>query len=253
LARPSTVDGFTLTTVTWPVGTLGPRDLRAQADWSATTDSACQLFLASIQPYVVRGLHERWIKPVLDRVLALVLLLVALPVVAIAALALRPQIGPGGALVRQQRVGLDGRPFTMLKLRTMRPERRRGQVRYDGRERRRRHKTVDDPRHTPRGRLVRRLSVDELPQLWNVVRGDMSLVGPRPELLDVVERLDLAEHPRHRIKPGLTGPWQISEDRNLPLHEHLDRDLAYLLHITLWGDLVILARTLGAVVRRRGS
>jgi lipopolysaccharide/colanic/teichoic acid biosynthesis glycosyltransferase len=225
----------------------------ATLSWPTTTFSASDFFLASVQPYVVRGLHERWIKPVLDRVLALVLLLVAVPVMVVTAAALHSQIGTGGVLIRQQRVGLNGRPFAMLKLRTMRADRRRGHHPYEGPDRRRSHKTLADPRHTPRGRAVRRLSIDELPQLWNVLRGEMSLVGPRPELLEVIERNGLVDHARHRVKPGLTGPWQVSADRNLPLHEHLDRDLAYLLHITLWGDLVFLARTVGAVVRRQGS
>ena len=134
---------------------------------------------ARVQPYLVPGLHERWVKPVLDRVLAFVLLLIALPIIVIAALALRSQIGEGGALLTQQRMGRGGRPFTMYKLRTMRPDRRRRQVPFDGPDRRVRHKTVQD-RATPAGMFVRKLSIDEPSQLWNVVKGDMSLVGPRP-------------------------------------------------------------------------
>ena len=207
---------------------------------------------ARVQPYLMPGLFERCVKPAFDRVLAFVLLLIALPIIVIAALALRSQVGKGGALIPQQRVGRGGHPFTMYKLRTMRPDRRHRHVPFDGPDRRVRHKTVHDPRHTPRGMLVRKLSIDELPQLWNVVKGDMSLVGPRPELC---ERVDggLRSHPRHQVKPGLTGPWQISADRNRPIRESLDRDLAYVLHITLWGDLMILARTAAVVFRGHGS
>jgi lipopolysaccharide/colanic/teichoic acid biosynthesis glycosyltransferase len=215
--------------------------------------SPLALLLSTVEPYIVRGCHERWLKPLFDRLVAAALLLVAMPVVLVAALALRPQIGPGGVFLHQVRVGRDGRPFRMLKLRTMRPDRRARALPYEGPDRRRAHKTAADPRHTPRGRVVRKLSIDELPQLWNVVKGEMSLVGPRPELVALVEREGLFGHPRHRVKPGITGPWQISEDRNRPLYEHLERDIAYMLHITMWGDLSILVRTVRAVVRGHGS
>lgn len=210
-------------------------------------------FLARIEPYIVHGLHERCTKPLIDRAAGFALLVCAAPVMGAAALVLRRQIGPGGMLLRQQRIGRGGRPFELLKLRTMKPDRRQRNLPYQGPERRLRHKCTDDPRHTRWGRIVRKLSIDELPQLWNVVRGDMSLVGPRPELLELAHRNGLASHPRHRIKPGLTGPWQISADRDRALHECLERDLGYLIHITLWGDLVILGRTVGAVVQGRGS
>ncbi|MGE0729961.1 MAG: sugar transferase [Acidimicrobiia bacterium] len=202
--------------------------------------------------FIRRTPYERIGKPVLDRVVALLLLILLSPVLAAALLWVRPQIGPGGAFFRQQRIGLGGRPFTIYKVRTMQVDRRLGAGGYGGPDRRSEHKTAADPRHTPRGTLLRRLSIDELPQLWNVVRGDMSLVGPRPELAELVERHRLHGHPRHRVKPGLTGPWQVSPDRSEPLVLHLARDVAYLTRITFWGDAAILARTVLAVARGAG-
>jgi lipopolysaccharide/colanic/teichoic acid biosynthesis glycosyltransferase len=209
--------------------------------------------LSSLEPYMVRGFHEQFVKPVFDRLIGSVLLVMASPVIAGAALALRPQIGDGEVLLGQERVGRHGKPFKMYKLRTMRPDRRRRQVPFDGPDRRSCHKSVADPRHTPRGLIVRSLSIDELPQLWNVVKGEMSLVGPRPELVSQVQLHGLHDHPRHRVKPGVTGLWQVSQDRNRPIHEHLEPDVAYMLHITFWGDLTILARTVRAVVSGHGS
>lgn len=212
-----------------------------------------EVHLSALAPYMVRGFHEQFVKPIFDRVVGSVLLVAAAPVIAGAALALRPQVGEGETFLGQERVGRDGRPFTMYKLRTMRPDRRRRQIPFEGPDRRTCHKSVADPRHTPRGLLVRSLSIDELPQLWNVVKGEMSLVGPRPELVSLVERHGLRNHPRHRVKPGVTGLWQVSQDRNQPIHEHLEPDVAYMLHITFWGDLTILARTVRAVVSGHGS
>ena len=212
-----------------------------------------EVHLSDIEPYFVRGFHEQWLKPLFDRIVGSVLLVAATPVIAGAALALRPQIGEGEVFIIQQRVGRDGKPFKMYKLRTMRPDRRRRQVPFEGPDRRMRHKSQADPRHTSRGLIIRSLSIDELPQLWNVVKGEMSLVGPRPELVAQVERHGLRGHPRHRVRPGITGLWQVSEERNHPIHEHLEPDVAYMLHITFWGDLTILARTVRAVVCGHGS
>ena len=236
----------------------GCADLDTDVDLDVDTAEAAEIVgddvrLSSLEPYMVRGFHEQFVKPVFDRLVGSVLLVMASPVIAGAALALRPQIGEGEVLLGQERVGRHGKPFKMYKLRTMRPDRRRRQVPFDGPDRRSCHKSVADPRHTPRGLVVRSLSIDELPQLWNVVKGEMSLVGPRPELVSQVQLHGLHDHPRHRVKPGVTGLWQVSQDRNRPIHEHLEPDVAYMLHITFWGDLTILARTVRAVVSGHGS
>ncbi|MCC6435246.1 MAG: sugar transferase, partial [Acidimicrobiales bacterium] len=177
--------------------------------------------LRSVAPR--RTAYVRLTKPAVDRAGGAVLTVATAPVVALALLAVRVKLGPG-VLLRQPRVGRDGTVFPMYKIRTMRPDRRLNQAPFDGPDRRQSHKRDDDPRHTPLGRLLRKYSIDELPQFWNVLRGDMSLVGPRPELVSVVDRYNLWDHPRHQVKPGLTGPWQVSSLRSVPLHENMHLD-----------------------------
>jgi len=203
--------------------------------------------------------YERRGKRALDLAGAVALLIALWPVLAGVAVAVRVVLG-APVLFHQARVGRGGEAFTLYKFRTMKTDRRvraerRAQDRARDRagDRRQTHKSTADPRHTPLGRFLRRSSLDELPQLWNVVRGDMSLVGPRPELTEVVDRYSLRDHPRHRVRPGLTGPWQISARGNGLLHEHVDVDLAYVARITLLGDLAILLATPAAVLRRTGS
>jgi lipopolysaccharide/colanic/teichoic acid biosynthesis glycosyltransferase len=114
-------------------------------------------------------------------------------------------------------------------------------------------KMRDDPRVTPVGRVLRRFSLDELPQLWNVVRGDMSLVGPRPPLASEVARYPDDVRRRLAVKPGLTGLWQISGRSDLPWEEAVRLDLRYVEHWSLTLDLVILIRTASAVLRSSGA
>jgi lipopolysaccharide/colanic/teichoic acid biosynthesis glycosyltransferase len=195
------------------------------------------------------GFYATAWKPVIDRALAAILLLLLLPALIIIAGLVRWKLG-AGVIFRQPRVGREGKVFTILKFRTMlhapsTPTDHEGGPLP--------HKTPADPRHTPLGRVLRKLSLDELPQLWNVARGDMSLVGPRPEMVELVELYNLWGHPRHAVRPGLTGRWQISRWRERPLHEHLEEDLPYIQHVTLLGDLRILVGTASALVRRSGS
>jgi len=114
-------------------------------------------------------------------------------------------------------------------------------------------KMVDDPRTTPLGRILRRWSIDELPQLWNVLRGEMSIVGPRPPLPSEVERYDSKVRRRLLVKPGLTGLWQVSGRARLPWDEAVRLDLYYVENWSPSLDAVILAKTLVAVVRRQGA
>jgi len=194
----------------------------------------------------------RFVKPAADRAIAAILLIVMAPVSLVVAGVVRLKLGRG-VLYRQPRVGKDCRVFTMYKFRTLAPDRRLGRAPYCGLERRELHKSAADPRHTPFGRNLRKWSVDEIPQLWNVLVGNMSLVGPRPELLDVVERHDLWNHPRHLVKPGITGLWQISPDRGELLHRNLEYDVDYVSDIRFLRDLRILLQTPAAVLQRRGK
>jgi lipopolysaccharide/colanic/teichoic acid biosynthesis glycosyltransferase len=161
-------------------------------------------------------------------------LALAAPVLGIAAVAVKLDDG-GPVLYRQRRVGLDGKEFELLKLRTMEvgAERRGAGFAVD----------ADDPRITRVGRMLRRLSIDELPQLWNVVRGDMSLIGPRPTLAYQVERYTPRQRRRLEVKPGITGWAQIHGRARLPWDERIELDVWYVEHRSPWLDLKILART----------
>ena len=198
------------------------------------------------------GLYARFGKPMLDRICAMVLLVAVSPLLAVVLIVVRRTMGKP-ALYRQERVGRGGRVFVILKVRTMRHDRRQDREPYEGPERRQTHKSLNDPRHTPLGRWLRRSSIDELPQLWNVLCGDMSLIGPRPELVPVVAREALWQHPRHFVKPGITGLWQISPARGGEIRLGLDFDVAYVHHLGLRTDLRIALTTLSAVFRNPGK
>jgi lipopolysaccharide/colanic/teichoic acid biosynthesis glycosyltransferase len=195
--------------------------------------------------------YGQHVKPVVDVVGALVLLLLSVPLLACVALAVRLQLGPG-VIFRQARVGRHGRPFVMFKFRTMLPDRRKAAQPYDGPDRRVCHKREDDPRHTRFGQFLRRTRLDELPQLLNIVKGDMSLVGPRPELVEVVKRYDDWQHARHTVKPGLTGFWQTSDRATGLACDGVDLDLEYVDRVSFLTDCRILLRTIPVALRRTG-
>ncbi|MFJ8031731.1 sugar transferase [Streptomyces sp. NPDC096032] len=194
-------------------------------------------------------------KELLDRSLAAALLLfLALPMLLIALIVRLDSSGP--ALFRQQRVGRYGDHFTMLKFRTMRPDSEdlRAELEHlnqnsDGLL----FKVKEDPRVTRVGSFLRRSSLDELPQLINVVKGHMSLVGPRPPLPDEVEEYTPEVKRRLLVKPGLTGLWQVSGRSDLPWDEAVRLDLGYVDNWSMSLDLVILMRTGSAVVRGTGA
>jgi lipopolysaccharide/colanic/teichoic acid biosynthesis glycosyltransferase len=193
-------------------------------------------------------------KRVLDLTLACILIAVLLPAMLVVALAIAVD-SRGPILFRQTRIGKNARPFDMYKFRTMRAERR---LRNDGPphgtpDRRRRHKSFGDPRVTRVGKFLRRTCMDELPQLFNVVRGDMSLVGPRPELPSIVATYEPWQHTRHLVPPGITGWWQVNRMGDRLMHESTELDIYYVHHCSLLLDLMILARTLGAVMDGTGA
>jgi lipopolysaccharide/colanic/teichoic acid biosynthesis glycosyltransferase/glycosyltransferase involved in cell wall biosynthesis len=181
--------------------------------------------------------YERRLKRPIDVVGAVVLILITAPLAAFVALGVRITLGRP-VVFRQTRVTKGAQNFTMLKFRSMRPEDR---PLDDGQY----HAPRDDPRHTRFGQTIRRLSLDELPQLWNVLRGDMSLIGPRPELPAVVKAFELDSHPRHLVRAGMTGPWQISEYRDGYVHMNVHVDAEYVGDLTLRRDIGIVFRTIG--------
>ncbi len=158
----------------------------------------------------------------------------------------------GPALFRQTRVGRDGETFTCLKLRSMSVDAEQRLAELDVPEEGL-FKDHDDPRVTRPGRFIRRFSLDELPQLWNVVRGDMSLVGPRPPLPEEVDKYEDDMLRRLNVLPGMTGLWQVSGRSDLSWEDTVRLDLYYVDNWSMVQDLIILARTVGAVLASRGA
>lgn len=195
-------------------------------------------------------------KQFVDTVGAAVLILLASPVMALAALAVR-LTSPGPVIFRQQRSGLNGRPFTMYKFRTMvtDAEQRKQELAAFNEMSGPVFKLSNDPRITRVGHWLRKFSLDEFPQLFNVLRGEMSLVGPRPLPVDETRRFDDFAHRRRlSVKPGLTCLWQISGRSDLrDFKEWVRLDLEYIDNWSLWLDLKILLRTVPVVIRGSGA
>lgn len=208
---------------------------------------ADQLWGYAVQPLLPRPARpvERYAKRVIDSSLAAIALLAAAPVMGACALAVRISDGPG-VIFRQERVGLYGRPFTLLKFRTLRADAHESATRWT---------VAGDCRMSPIGSFLRKSSLDELPQLWNVVRGDMSLVGPRPERPFFVAKFS-SVHPgyeaRHRMPVGITGLAQINGLRgDTSIEDRARFDNHYIDTWSLWQDLWILARTAASFFRFR--
>lgn len=184
-----------------------------------------------------------YLKRAIDLILGCCLLTGTLPIAFVIAIVIKYD-SSGPVFFRQQRIGKDGHPFGLLKFRTMHtwsPKYHRSPT------------SNCDSRITGVGRLIRRLSLDELPQLLNVLKGDMSLVGPRPEMPFIVDQYNDAARARLAVLPGITGLWQISRARSLPIHHNLQYDLFYIERQNIFLDIAILLRTLGAVVRGIGA
>jgi exopolysaccharide biosynthesis polyprenyl glycosylphosphotransferase len=213
----------------------------------------CGLPLLHMERPELRGVR-RLTKGGFDRVAAVSLLLIMLPALALLALIVG-LTSRGGVFYRQERVGRDGRTFAMLKFRSMVagadrlvPELA---TRSDGNGVL--FKMRGDPRVTGVGKLMRRYSLDELPQLLNVIRGDMSLVGPRPPLPTEVERYGSDMHRRFLVKPGITGLWQVSGRSDLSWDDSVRLDVRYVENWSLTFDFMILWKTVGAVIRGPGA
>ncbi|WP_169948856.1 sugar transferase [Microbispora sp. H11081] len=195
---------------------------------------------------------RRLVKGVFDRLVAAVALVVLAPLLAAVALAVRAT-GPGPALFRQRRVGRDGAEFTILKFRTMRQDAEARKVELVSDAQGVLFKVRRDPRVTPLGAMLRRYSIDELPQLINVLRGDMSLVGPRPPLPEEVARYGDDVRRRLVVRPGMTGLWQVNGRSDLSWEESVRLDLRYVENWSLMLDLQILWKTWSAVARGAGA
>ncbi len=221
----------------------------------ACVDDLCGIPLIGIREPLIDG--ARWAtKRAFDLVLGGLAVIVSSPLLAAIALAVRlDSVGP--VLFRQQRVGENGRLFWMYKFRTMvhAPETHEvcGYVPARDGTLQPVYKRSGDPRITRVGRLLRRMSLDELPQLINVLRGEMSVVGPRPEQAFIAEQYRPWQRQRLVVPPGITGWWQVSGRGDLPMHLNTEYDLFYVRNYSIWLDLKILWRTVGAVIRGRGA
>lgn len=187
---------------------------------------------------IMRGLWGRRIKRLFDLSASAVGLAVLSPVLAAVALAVRVKLGRP-VFFRQVRPGFEGQPFTMLKFRTMVDARG-----SDG------ELLPDAERFTPFGRALRHSSLDELPQLWNVVRGDMSLVGPRPLFMHYLPYYSEREHKRHNVRPGITGLSQVSGRNMLTWEERLEMDVKYAENVSFVLDVEILVKTVLKVIKK---
>jgi exopolysaccharide biosynthesis polyprenyl glycosylphosphotransferase len=180
-------------------------------------------------------------------------LLAVLPLLVVIAIAIKLD-GRGPVFFRQLRVGRHGQRFQMLKFRTMVPdaEALKDSLRHRNEAREGLFKIAADPRVTRVGRLLRSTALDELPQLWNIVGGEMSLVGPRPLVVDEDQRVEGWHRRRLELMPGMTGPWQILGPSRVPLREMVAIDYIYIANWSLWSDIKILLRTIPHVIGRRG-
>ena len=192
-------------------------------------------------------------KRCLDIGFASLALILASPLLLVVALYVRRAEGTP-IIYRQTRIGLNGRPFKVLKFRTMirGADEQVGQLALFNEVRGRAFKMTSDPRLTRGGAILRRTSIDELPQLWNVLRGEMSLVGPRPPLPAEVAGYDVWHRRRLSMKPGITGLWQVSARNDPEFDAWVERDLEYIDRWSLWLDVKIMARTVPALVNQQG-
>jgi len=218
---------------------------------AATYDYVDGLTMLSV-PRFGLSRRARLVKRGFDVAGSAALIALSAPLMGLIALAVK-LTSAGPVLFRQTRIGRDGRPFAMLKFRSMYhdAEETKDQLRHrneaDGL-----FKIADDPRITRIGRFLRRTSLDELPQLFNVIVGEMSLVGPRPLIPEEDRQIQGWHRRRLHLTPGMTGPWQVLGSARIPLREMVTIDYLYVAHWSLWDDFKILLRTAGTVVGRRG-
>lgn len=198
--------------------------------------------------------YQRMVKRAFDLIVVICGLPFLLLLIGVIAMAIRLE-GPGPIFFRQKRVGENGRMFDMIKFRSMVPDAEKLKHLVEKRTENGEviHKVPDDPRVTRVGRFLRRTSLDEFPQVFNVLKGEMSLVGPRPEMASLVEKYEPWQRKRFAVPQGMTGWWQINGRSDKPMHLHTEEDLYYVQHYSIWLDLQILVRTIWVVLRGKGA
>jgi exopolysaccharide biosynthesis polyprenyl glycosylphosphotransferase len=221
--------------------------------WRSSVDELHGLPVIDVAPPVLGSLHQAT-KRAVDLAVSLLFVLATLPFLLIIALLIK-LTSPGPVFFRQLRCGREGKPFRIFKFRTMRlgAEQERGDLEQVNEVDGPLFKMKEDPRVTRIGRILRATSLDEFPQLLNVIKGDMSLVGPRPFVIAEADRIDGWAARRFDVRPGMTGLWQVSGRNDLPFDELQRLDYAYVASWSLWWDLKIIWQTPGSVLRRRGA
>jgi exopolysaccharide biosynthesis polyprenyl glycosylphosphotransferase len=238
---------------TLPVRLRVMPDYFGLAYFGATVESLGGIPLIGLRDPAIDEM-QRFVKRLIDIAFATVALLLVSPIMGLVALAIKLEDG-GPIFYAAARVGENGRVFRMLKFRSMivnadKLQPALGKVDAEGRAV---YKTIDDPRVTRIGRLIRRTSIDELPQLWNVLWGEMSLVGPRPELPWLVDNYEPWQRKRFAVPQGMTGWWQVNGRSDNPMHQNTEQDLYYIQNYSLWLDIQILWRTVSVVLRGKGA
>ena len=236
-----------------PVNVRVVPDYLELAFFRTTSEDFGGMPLIGLRDPAIEG-FQRVMKRAFDLVVGTLLLIMSLPLMALIAVAIRLD-SPGPALFKQQRVGENLRAFGMYKFRSMvvGAEDRESEIIRATESGELLHKHPDDPRVTKVGSVLRRYSLDELPQLVNVLKGEMSLVGPRPEMPWLVEKYDPWQRKRFAVPQGLTGWWQINGRSDRPMHLHTEDDLWYIQNWSPLLDLRILWRTIEVVIARRGA
>lgn len=218
----------------------------------AITSSGTPEAITKPDAIVHQDAYSTFWKRVIDLVVVTPLLcLSVIPMLLIAIVVLLDS--PGNPVFLQRRVGKNGRLFTMWKFRTMHQSSCNEIAMFVDENGLEHHKIKNDPRVTRFGALLRRTSLDELPQLVNVIAGHMSLVGPRPELPQIVASYEPWQHQRHLVSPGITGWWQVSGRSDLPMHQNTELDIYYVERQSLKLDLTIIKKTIASVVRGVGA
>jgi lipopolysaccharide/colanic/teichoic acid biosynthesis glycosyltransferase len=227
-------------------------DVRVARDIEADSVSWLAFLACSQQQPLGRMLYSTVFKRLLDVLAAATMLVLLAPLLVLVALVIRLE-SHGQVIFRQARVGRNGVPFTIYKFRTMIPDRRKHAAPISGEDRRKRHKSERDPRVTGVGRFLRRSSIDELPQLFNILKGDMSFIGPRPELPQIVDNYEDWQLQRHLVTPGLSGWWQVVGRSDLPMHENTELDIYYVVNQSFILDAKIVLLTFRALLSRGGA